>query len=393
MASWTALPLDVLGAIAMKLETIEDFICFSAVCRYWNHVSTLIKHQWRPIPVPWLLLAENTHENPGCVRKIFNLANNKCYQLRLPETFRTRCWGSAYGWVAMIDTGFNCQLFNPLTKAHISFPSLKNIVIAPQTYEDEDDEEYICWLLTGSIVRVIVLKVSQNGHDEFAIMVLYKDWEAAVFARHGDQSWTPVLVRDSPRHASMVDVVAMNGHVFVLYEDGQIEFWNVEEFHHLGLVKPRKYSPNTSVVYASFKETGAETIYLVQSGSDLLMVLRCKIDLRYKVDDYAYRNNFFEVYRLNPKEKNWEEIEDLGDRALFVGGNASMCVSVTHATNLQPGCIYFTDDDYDCWEMQCKPSGRNMGVYDLKNEQVWQFYEGDDTHSNFCPPTLFIPQL
>ncbi|KAK9668704.1 hypothetical protein RND81_13G079700 [Saponaria officinalis] len=396
MAFWTALPLDVLGAIAMKLEAIEDFIYFSAVCRTWNNVSTLIKHQWRPAPVPWLLLAGNTHENPGCVRKVFSLDRNKCYQLRLPETFGTRCWGSTYGWVAMVGSDFSCQLFNPLTKARISFPTLKTIVTNPW-----EDEQYISWFLACYLFKVTVLKVSQNDHHEFVIMVLYEDGKAAVFARHGDQSWTPVRIRESVMHARMVDVAAWNDYVFALYDDGEIWGWHVEKFHRLKLVKPRRYSPTTSVIYATYKETGADSIYLVQSSSfGLLMVLRLryKVDLRNLVDDvsdadYVYPTHYFEVYIHDPKEKRWVKIDDLGDMALFVGGNASMSVSVAHATSLQRSCIYFTDDDYDYWEMRGKPSGRNMGVYDLKSDQVWQFYEGDDTFSEFCPPTLFIPQL
>ncbi|KAK9670060.1 hypothetical protein RND81_13G174100 [Saponaria officinalis] len=205
---WSLPPLDVIGDIALKLETFEDFIRFSAVCRSWNQASSLIKHQWSAkSPLPWLLLPENSHENPNCVRKCFNITNNKCYQLNLPQTFGKRCWGSACGWVAMVDRDHNVELFNPITKAQITFPSLeatykcaKVELLGDDWAKIEDVElkgDYSDYFMHEFLNRLIVIKVSQGDHYEFVIMLLYNEYKSLAFARHGDQTWTSIIVKEN----------------------------------------------------------------------------------------------------------------------------------------------------------------------------------------------------
>ncbi|XP_074289470.1 F-box protein At2g17036-like [Silene latifolia] len=336
---WFTLPLDLLSFIVLKLETFEDFINFSAVCRCWNHASSSVKHQWSAKPnVPWLLLAENNKDNPICVRKIFNLSNNKCYNLNLPETFGARCWGSSYGWVAMIiDRNFDVQLFNPITKAQIPFPSLRPLYDGDES--DEDDESYRHWFLSSFADRLIVLKVPQNNNYEFVVLVIHEYYQSLAFARQGDQSWTPIFVKS---RVKMVDIVGMDDKVFGF-----------------------DYDDEDDSDYDDKDDSG-----------------------------YFSRTNYFEVYRFKSEDESWEQVEDLGEVALVVGGNSSMCVSVTHANGLQRNCIYFTDDLTMCWKTSVrKPGGHDTGVFDLKNGNIRRFYEGGDMHSSFAPPTLFIPQF
>ncbi|XP_074289611.1 F-box/kelch-repeat protein KIB1-like [Silene latifolia] len=396
MASdFSTLPLDVLGVIALKLETFEDFIKFSAVCRSWDLASSSIKHQWAPTPVvPWLLLAENTQNNPNCVRKIFNLSNNKCYNLNLPQTFGARCWGSPYGWIAMIDRNYDVILFNPITKAQIPFPCLKSL--DDGGVKSKSDKGYHNWFLGCFANRLIVLKVPQNDHYEFVVLVVHVYYHSLSFARQGDKSWIPVLVNSKEHH--IVDIVGMDDNIFGLYGDGSIVFWNFKEFNTLELIKPADYSPCRHEFIVKFYQGGCNHIYFVRSGSDLLIVLRYKDNYVTNnededEDDIACKTVDFDVYRLNSIHKSWEEIKDLGEVALIVGGNTSMCVSVAHSKGLQRNCIYFTDDECCFWNSSIDPGGHDMGFFDMKNGNIQRFYHGDDMHSSFAPPTLFIPQL
>ncbi|XP_074289465.1 F-box protein SKIP23-like [Silene latifolia] len=384
---WSTLPLDLLGHIAMKLETIEDFIYFSAVCPSWNHVSSLIKHQWRPIPVPWLLLSENTSNNPHCVRKIFNPSNNKCYKLNFPETFGAKCWGSGYGWVAMVDRKLDVRLFNPITKAEIHFPSVTTIPDQnPYNEEiDENEEKYISWYLRLFMRRLVVLKVAQN---EFVIIAITIDHLA--FAKQGDKSWTSVFIKKD-YGIRMFDVVAMNGYVFALYNDASLVYWNIEDFQGHELIRPMEYSLLEFKMFEEFI-SGLGTLYLVESGCDLLMVLRFKEEML-DSDGNGYHPDVYEtfrflVYRLDTKDRRWEEITD--HATLFVGSNSTMSVS---AKCLQPNCIYFTDDEFELSNLATELGGHDMGVYDIKCKKKWRFYEGDDICSAYCRPTWFIPQL
>ncbi|XP_074286885.1 F-box protein SKIP23-like isoform X1 [Silene latifolia] len=400
-ADWSTLPLDLLGNIAFKMDSFEDFIYFSAVCRSWNCASSSIKHLWRAPSLPWLLLAENTQGNPNCLRNIFNLNNNKHYSLNLPETFGARCWGSPYGWIAMAKRDLTVQLFNPFTKANISFPSLQTLPHLP-IYEpgsfDDSWYDYYDWVLMFFLQKLIVLKVPQSGgHHEFVIILLSPEYKGLSFAKCGDQAWTTILIEDLV--LGVYDVLVMNDLVFALYNyDGAIAYWSVKEFYGAGVVKPTIYSPGK---YRIFERLNVCTnyAYLVQSGSDLLMVLRFKEDVMDSDDlyDIVYRTIEFKIYKLNPKDQNWENIKDLGDIVLFVGDNSSMSVSLAHAKGLRQNSVYFTDDDTESW--LCPPeqggilAGRDMGVFNLRTNRIERFYEGNDRRSSICSPTWFIPHF
>ncbi|KAH9605035.1 hypothetical protein KSS87_006990 [Heliosperma pusillum] len=390
---WSTMPLDLLVDISMKLETCEDFIYFSLVCRWWNRVASSIKNEWKGNPTPWLLLAENKNENPECHRKIFNLKNNKCYKFTLPDIFESRCSGSAYGWLAMIDRSLNVKLFNPISKAHIPFPSLENfpdiVGYNPELHETED--KYINLILTRVVEKMVVLKASQSCRHEFVI-VTFTTFGIAV-ARPGDQSWTSILTRE--QKYSMVDVVVMEDHVFALYRDGKLVYWNAEEFFNLEFVNQIDYSPSQRGILGKGLRYTFNKVYLVQSGIELIMVIRFTEELLDEAgenldDDIGYETYGFEVYKLDPIHKLWKEIKELYDVTLLVGCNSSMSVSGNY---LQESAIYFTDDETEFWELPKELGGHDMGVYDMKTGEISIFYEGDDMRSSTCTPTLFIPQF
>ncbi|KAK9742139.1 hypothetical protein RND81_03G151000 [Saponaria officinalis] len=280
--NWSLLPDDIVADIALKSDSFEDFIQFSAVCQCWNRASSLIKHQWSAkSPVPWLLLAENTRENPNCVRKLFNISNNKFYQLNLPQTFGKRCWGSACGWVAMVDRDHNVELFNPITKAQISFPSLESMYKCAAAMKGsmercrvEDFEvkgKYFSWFMHIFLNKFLVIKVSQGDHYRFVVMILYHYNERLAFARHGDQTWTSIIVKES---GMIADVVVKGDYLFALYQDGSLVHWNVKEFCRCGIVVPIDYcQPADPKIFEDLNQ-GEQAIYLVQSDCDLFMVLR-----------------------------------------------------------------------------------------------------------------------
>ncbi|KAK9742233.1 hypothetical protein RND81_03G157500 [Saponaria officinalis] len=387
---WSSLPLDLICTIALNLETLEDFIYFSVVCRSWNHSSSLIKHQWRDSPVvPWLLLAENANEDSKSSREIFNLENNKCYRFNLPEMVEARCWGSTYGWVVIVDRDVNVQLFNPITKAHICFPSMRHLHPQP---ENMNDERYISFFLSFLLRKFIVVKISP---DEFVIMVLYDSRKHLAFARHGDRSWTKVV---SPKitDARMADFAIVNDNVFALYNDGALVYWNIKELiGGCGLVKPIDYVPSHPPEIFDELKKRVNKIYLVKSGSQLLMVLRYKqVVPNTERTYYDYETFAFDVYRLNSKDRKWEDVdEDFGDVALIVGNNSSMSIPITSSKSMHPRCIYFTDDESTMWGSSKEKSGHDMGVCDVDSQEIWKFYEGGNTGSLRCPPTCFIPQF
>lgn len=68
----------------------------------------------------------------------------------------------------------------------------------------------------------------------------------------------------------------------------------------------------------------------------------------------------FQVYKLHWKMMKWEKIKSLGDQAIFLACNDSVCVQVDESTVHKKNCIYFTDD---LWNGR-SPS-KEFGMYDL----------------------------
>ncbi|KAK9705975.1 hypothetical protein RND81_07G096600 [Saponaria officinalis] len=211
--------------------------------------------------------------------------------------------------------------------------------------------------------------------------------------RHSDQSWTPVLIR---KYRVLIDLVTGDNYVYGMYDDGEIVRWNAREFLGREPIIPVQFSSHRLEIEISGVVTRRPSRYLIQSGSDFLMVIRDRevaIKSNYYSFNYniVYQTNIFKIYKLDPKDKIWEETKDVGSVALFVGCNYSMSVSVSEFKCLRPNCIYFTDDEDNFWDKMTDFGGHDMGVYDIKSGEICRFYEGDDTRSSFCPPIgLFL---
>ncbi|GJN38420.1 hypothetical protein PR202_gb27457 [Eleusine coracana subsp. coracana] len=65
------------------------------------------------------------------------------------------------------------------------------------------------------------------------------------------------------------------------------------------------------------------------------------------VETEGYRKKWTCVF-LDEARQVWEEQRDIGDAAIFVGINSSLCVStkgLPPGGGIRSGCVYFTDDD------------------------------------------------
>ncbi|XP_074289410.1 F-box protein SKIP23-like [Silene latifolia] len=237
---------------------------------------------------------------------------------------------------------------------------------------------------------MVVLKASQSCRHDFVIVAFCSSGCLAV-ARPGDQSWTSILTDDKA-----VDVAVMDDRVFALYHNGRLVSWNAKEFFNLEFVKQIDYSPSQPHILGEELSYMFNKVYLVESGGELIMVIRFKEEVgddegqEYDLD-IVYQTHCFEVYKLNPTKKLWEEIEELSGVAFLLGCNSSM--SISSGKCLQESCIYFTDDENVFWHLPKEFGGHDMGVFDINKGEIREFYEGDDTRSLICPPTLFIPQF
>jgi hypothetical protein len=96
---------------------------------------------------------------------------------------------------------------------------------------------------------------------------------------------------------------------------------------------------------------------------------------------------------------HWKETSDIGELALFVGVNTSLCVPTIGHPQIKACCIYYTDDELGPAELR-KHSGRDnsdlrtVGVYSLKDGTVENIKAlGKEQRSFYPPPAWITPSI
>ena len=111
--------------------------------------------------------------------------------------------------------------------------------------------------------------------------------------------------------------------------------------------------------------------------------------------EIPYMTTGFKILKLESSSKvkskneyDWVNVDNLGDQALFVG-DTSMSLSASSFNGCKANCIYFTDDNVDCYLNCLNGGGYDMGVFSMENGTMKQHYRGKSL-SSFAPPVWYI---
>uniref|UniRef100_R7W518 KIB1-4 beta-propeller domain-containing protein n=1 Tax=Aegilops tauschii TaxID=37682 RepID=R7W518_AEGTA len=114
----------------------------------------------------------------------------------------------------------------------------------------------------------------------------------------------------------------------------------------------------------------------------------------------------FKVHVLGD-DGQWKETMDIGDVALFVGVNTSLCVPTMGCPGIMAGCIYFTNDELgvaklrrtkdlssrsykSCDDEPVNSDIRALGVYSLKDGMVKKMEALQQQYRIFSAPPVWI---
>lgn len=366
MADWSQLPYDIVQMIATRLDAVEDFLAFSAVCSSWR--SFYVTRKWTPGPqVPCLMLSDNENSN---MRSFFSLYRDKEYELELPEACGRRCWGSSDGWLVTIGSDLEIHLLNAFTRDQMRLPAGNTFQFLFNVVDD--------WY---QIIdkAIVTRKPSQStaSKDDFLIAAIYGPLRQLAFTKPGYASW--ITVEESFQYRIM-DVACFNDQIFAISATGTLlvvdNNLQLPEIVHIA-VPPQKWA--------------REQVFLVESFGELLMIYQ-----------YVYVGNSnrtgepiqFEVFKLDFGTREWTQLMDLGDRAIFLGDNISMSVSATNLINIRRNSIYFVGSKVEHWWRYDEHFvDRDSGVYNMASRIVEPFYFGADYPSYYSCPIWLTPTL
>ncbi|KAH0703348.1 hypothetical protein KY285_017626 [Solanum tuberosum] len=385
MGDWSEINYDMLVLIAKRFNLIEDYLNFASVCKSWRRAATNKNFNTNLRRVPWLMLAE---EEGNSSRQLVSFYNGgMIMKKKIPKATGKRCM-ETMGWLVTVgkDEG-EISLLHPFSGAHIELPhqnTTKNYHTHYQTGE--------LW----TYFHKAVLSASLSETSDYVLMVIEGGVKFLSYWRPGNLRWTR-LINKSP-HVAHRDVIYFDGKFYAVDWRGQVLVCHIESNH-------------TQVVAQLAREYDGEELYIVESLGTLFIVVRHGVGLRCITDDreripltltqddifddldeeLTYGTTNIRVFEVDLVTGKLTQTKELGDRAFFIGHNASRSVQ---PLGIKPNHIYFTDDYWESYLSFEEGGGLDMGVFNLADGIILPVphYKGVSL-SPVCPPTWVTPTL
>ncbi|XP_062219869.1 uncharacterized protein LOC133919484 [Phragmites australis] len=294
---WSELPSELLTDIAGWITELADIARFRSVCSSWRTAAVDAAAAPPPQP-PWLLLPSSPSRLFFCPRE------DRIYpDLRLPPPAaeahrrRRRLYASPHGWALAIDpTDLAASLVHPFTGGTRPLPPL------PAFFAETDD---------------LVWDWSPHG-------VMASCGEGLLFCASDPHaaSWAPI--------PALADCNASS----INYADG--EFFVFEEDVCRTTIVDAVTLAVAAVIPAPAVELTSEA-RLAVAGDELFLLVKSKWM-------YLFGNDvdFSKAFHVNHRSVDpaWQELTDIGDRALFVDSLHGFAVQTAGFGNLESNTIY-----------------------------------------------------
>ncbi|XP_071724167.1 putative F-box protein At1g65770 [Rutidosis leptorrhynchoides] len=265
--------------------------------------------------------------------------------MNLPETLGRKCRSVGYGWLFTVDVDLQLNLLNPLTRHQINLPSYMELRTGVQLHEKRN--AYIDKVIASTDPWN---SQAQHYNQDCVIMTISGIASGLLaFARPGDEAWT----------------------LYVCDIDG--------EQHPNG-------TPIARVPKWVRMKCGDRRKYIVESCGELFFIQRYFYDR----DEEPFKTKYFYVLKLKEAKKKkgpykykLVKVKTLGNRAIFIGDNASFSFLASSINGCKANHIYFTDDTPMVYLHDEDLAGSDMGVYNFKKGTIERHYETESL-SHFC---------
>lgn len=355
------LPVELLEIIVEKVVPLAECIRFGAVSKDWHLAASFQKQSGvmgchrKQLPLLLIPTTKDKRSNqPRC--GLYEAAQGKTYKtfgVYVPHNSVNRFCGASHGMLAYVDEDLVITLFNPLTRSSICLPPLN----PKATYNFKVMRSYKC----DYYINKVILSANPFSCDSFETLVIVGKYQIA-HLKSGDRYWTDHI--DAER--SFDDIIYYRDKFLAVCSEAGVfsvevtsdQTNNAEPYLTIHMVAPRAPSRGQNTTYQH---------YLAESpGGDLSLVRKFG-----QVNFYEHLKETlsFKVFKLTGNGKQWDEMSSIGNLAIFLGANQSICVSAPDFQGCQPNSIYFTDD---CVEVAFhKHKGpHDMGVFNLGSRKM-----------------------
>ncbi|KAG8368037.1 hypothetical protein BUALT_Bualt15G0003500 [Buddleja alternifolia] len=385
MADWSTLPTELLHLITQHLPTSTDLLRFRSVCATWR--AALPPPPSAAARFPILPNSGISDTSWG-----FYLSKRTIYSLQSPHADHS-------SWIIKLerDHPARMHLLSPLTPFQFkplpsNFPKSFNLF---NIRVKELGEEYILQYINfrpmassigeaGNLYREKVAVLNNCG-GEFVLLTIHLSGKLVVY-KSGDENWKVIDDLPSPYD----DVILREGKFYAVDNTGRVVLVNYVDLN---------VSPVVSSIF------GGDKKFLVDSDGELLLV--DKYLSAGPEDDLGYNEGFefyeefdcymsertvkFKVFRLDESMGKWVEINDLGDKMLFLGDNCMFSASASETfcdDKCKGNCILFTEtcnrEDDGVW------NSHGVGVFDLERGSIGPIDNHSGCSKMFWPPPDWV---
>ncbi|CAL9076667.1 unnamed protein product [Musa textilis] len=384
MTDWSNLHQDILNLIFSELS-LHNLLCCTVVCAAWlciirdlRRYCPKLRHQ-----SPWLAFNGSDDNDDPFAAHFLSLLEQKVYTIRLPQPLiRYRLFvGSSYGWLITIDEWFKMQLLNPISGAQINIPfilTLDHIRPFRDPWGRVRGHNYNILYNQYPMEEISKLNFkamlsSDPSRGDYIVTLIYYPYGGISFAKSSDDKWTTMSLP-----GLYDDAIFYKDQLYATF-DGRVDIWDDLNQEWKTMV-PRPELVDFYPFYFSFWS-------LVQTPScDLLHVWGKIIPMEeHNVDTEI---PLMVVYRLDIHNGTSLQVKNLGEYALFLCNNQSLCLSCKDLPELRPNHIYFTNDFW--WLNDHREKCRDVIIYDLEND-TFSYILRSDARLNMPPPIWITP--
>ncbi|CAL2266818.1 unnamed protein product [Prunus armeniaca] len=367
VSGWAWLPSNILDLILEKLIPTSNYIRFSEVCKHWQSVALHRKKQrikscHKQIPMLIIPTIDSSSERRG----LYSVTQGKTCSFELNVYYSKRFCGSAHGWLACVDENLVVILLNPFTRRTISLPP-----VPKSTWRST-----VAYRCDYYINKVELSADPSFLPNDYEVLVIYDGYGKQIaHFKSGDDAWTSI-----DQVIGFDDVIYNKGQFLGVSLGGSVFSMNVS--------RDQTTEPHVSLLVPMDPDTDNKSHLVQSSKGDLLLVRKFKRVKYCKQFMKSLNFKFFKFESAHGERPQWVEIESIGNEALFLGTNQSICVSALDFPGCQPNSLYFTDDCVDVENH--KPKGpHDMGTFDLEKRSMGTHYCLDRSQKH-VPPTIWI---